>query len=276
MNENRGWGSRPVAGRDWGGSTVYNEMGELMSRFRDACIADGTLLSPTRCDRMHTMSLYRSHTFYLSIGARHSFVLGPLADLQASSSSLIFTIDDVVHEDEAISALAKKEEERRNRKRRSSFNKRKRITLFATATGATALLPRQHFSLPVADTIRELDAENVLPGEIIARSEPLMEKIFSFMDESCLLAKASATCTQWADWATDTHANLLLASAHVQTDEDDVESADKQEKATIFERSWKELHGSFPWACFLAEGGAKKVYRVHNAAVNQEEAVSVM
>jgi hypothetical protein len=175
-----------------------------------------------------------------------------------------------------MSALAKKEEERRNRKQRSSFNKRKRMSLFATATGATALLPRQHFSLPAEDTIRELDTEDVFPGEIIARTEPLMTKILSFMDESCLLAKASATCTQWADWATDAHANLLLASAHVQTDEDDVECAGKKERTPMLERSWKQLHSRFPWACFLAEGGAKKVYRVHNSAVNQEEAVSVM
>ena len=179
-------------------------------------------------------------------------------------------------EDKAISALAKKEEERRNRKQRSSLNKRNRMSLFASATGATALRPRQNFSLPAADTIRELDAEDVLPAEIIAKSEPLMGKIFSFMDESCLLAKACATCTQWADWATDAHASLLLASVHVQTDDDDVESVDTQESPPIWERSWKQLHGSFPWACFLAEGGAKKVYRVHNSAVNQEEALSVM
>lgn len=202
--------------------------------------------------------------------------MGPLADLPARPSSLVFTMEEAAPEDEEISALAKKEEERRNRKRRSSVNKRKRMSLFASATGATALLPRQHFSLPVADAIREHETEDVLPAETIARSEPLMERIFAFMDESSLMTKASATCTQWSDWATDAHVSLLLASVDVQTDEDDILSYSEQQKAPILERSWKQLHDSFPWACYLAEGGAKKVYKVHNRAVDQEEAVSVM
>lgn len=207
---------------------------------------------------------------------RDSFGLSPFGDLHSRSASLVFTMDEGP-EDEAISALAKKEEARRNRKRRSSFNKRKRMSLFASATGATALLPRHHFSLPAADTIHEHDTDEVPAVETIAKSELIMEKIFSFMDESCLLAKASATCTQWADWATDAHASLLLASVPAQqSDEDDAETIDSKEKATILERTWKQLHGSFPWACYLAEGGAKKVYRVHNSSVNQEEAISVM
>jgi hypothetical protein len=40
--------------------------------------------------------------------------------------------------------------------------------------------------------------------------------------------------------------------------------------------SRESLHEKWPWACFLAEGGSKKVYKVYNADSNEEEAMSVM
>ena len=49
-----------------------------------------------------------------------------------------------------------------------------------------------------------------------------------------------------------------------------------QEKEPILEISWNVLHCRFPWACFLAEGGAKKVHKVYNSTVKAEEALSVM
>ncbi len=42
------------------------------------------------------------------------------------------------------------------------------------------------------------------------------------------------------------------------------------------EKSRAEMNRIFPWACFLAEGAYKNVYRVWNAYDYGEEAVSVM
>jgi hypothetical protein len=104
-------------------------------------------------------------------------------------------------------------------------------------------------------------------GIAIATSEKLMGKIFSFFDEKTLFTKAFATWSQWGDWATDAHANLLLGSVQID---------DNTAKKTSLDISWKSLHDSFPWACFLAAGGAKKVYKVYNPVARKEEAVSVM
>jgi hypothetical protein len=40
--------------------------------------------------------------------------------------------------------------------------------------------------------------------------------------------------------------------------------------------SWKELHENFPWACHLADGGSKKVFRVYNQQEEEEEACAIM
>jgi len=103
-----------------------------------------------------------------------------------------------------------------------------------------------------------------------------MANVFSFMGENDLMATASTVNLQWADWATDAHVNLLRASVPSQDAVGGVDEDKTVPREPILERSWKFLHGRFPWACFLAKGGAKTVYRVHNAAVNGEEALSVM
>jgi hypothetical protein len=43
VNQDRGWGSRPIDGRDWGTSLVYDEtlMGQLMFQFVTSCGVDG-------------------------------------------------------------------------------------------------------------------------------------------------------------------------------------------------------------------------------------------
>jgi hypothetical protein len=39
---------------------------------------------------------------------------------------------------------------------------------------------------------------------------------------------------------------------------------------------WNILLERFPWGCFLAQGGAKQVFKVYNACNKKEEAISVM
>lgn len=202
------------------------------------------------------------------------------------SSKLVF--DDLeiestgeFDEDDEVLVLQRKEEERRSRKRQSNINKRRRMSLFATAAGARPRHPREsRASVFQTETIEETDAEEAAAAPaatMVGKCEAVMANVFSFMGENDLMTKASTVNLQWADWATDAHANLLLASVASQDADGDLDDEDETvPREPILERSWKFLHGRFPWACFLAEGGAKKVYRVHNAAVNREEALSVM
>jgi hypothetical protein len=123
-----------------------------------------------------------------------------------------------------------------------------RLSLFVNDTFS----PQQQSSSTVCDSA----------GIVIATSEKLMGKIFSFFDEETLLTKAFATCLHWGDWASDAHANLLLGS--IQTDDNTVNKIS-------LDRSWTFLHDSFPWACFLAKGGAKKVYKVFKLLARKKQ-----
>lgn len=213
------------------------------------------------------------------LGSRDTFGgVCPMPDLPRRSSNLAFDLEvdtlDICGDDDEIELLAKKDAERKNRKRMGNFNKRQRMSLFATATGAKTHLPRQIYPVP---TFVEPESEEIEhPAELIAKTENVLSKIFSFFRESELMTTASSVCTKWSDLATDAHANLLLASVQLSGESDTEAAAEKAKTRPILERTWKFLHGRFPWACYLAEGGAKKVYKVHNSAVDQEEALSVM
>lgn len=196
---------------------------------------------------------------------------------QRASNLNIDLLQDELDDEDEMESLEKKEADRRNRKIMNNFSKRKRMSLFATATGAKSLLPQHmRYIAPslASESIVEV-GESMLAAPFIARTKKTMLDIFSFLDESDLLSKASTVCKKWSEWATDAHVNLLLTS--IQTNEDgDIDHAPETQISPILERSWEFLHGRFPWACFLAEGGAKKVYKVFNSAVNEEEALSVM
>ena len=208
---------------------------------------------------------------------------------QKSNSKLILDLEietgGEFDEDDEFLVQQRKEEERKSRKRQSNINKRRRMSLFATAAGTRPRHPRESrvsvFQTEIISEDETEEEEVVDYAELVGKSEALMATIFSFMGESDLMTKASTVNTQWANWATDAHANLLLASVpSSDTDDDDDDGLDcdqgTAQRELIMERSWQFLHGRFPWACFLAEGGAKKVYRVHNLAMNREEAISVM
>jgi hypothetical protein len=57
-----------------------------------------------------------------------------------------------------------------------------------------------------------------------------------------------------------------------------IEDAEKplHSVARSMERSWQYLNTLHPWGCFLSEGAFKKVYKVYNARVGVDEALSVM
>jgi hypothetical protein len=169
------------------------------------------------------------------------------------------TIDVVPSQSEAARKL---------RKRMDNFNKRKRLTVFAAATGARASLPARH-TYALANVEREpVTLLKQSAGALVATCKEAVTNIFSYLTESELSTKVTPVCKEWSDWATLAHAQLLLTS--VQRMEEGCPTG------SGMERSWHFIHKLFPWARYLAEGGAKKVYKVHNSVVNMEEAVSVM
>jgi hypothetical protein len=167
------------------------------------------------------------------------------------------------------SPLSKKDAERIERRRRNDFKKRKRLSLFATAIGGKASVlpvPNSRLTLlPVVPASPSTSTDQAMAD--VTDNEKIMTNILSFFDQEELTTTLSLVCTTWFDWASRAHANLLVRSV-TETDNLDAEPP--------LERSWQRIHSTFPWACFLAEGGAKKVFKAFNADEQQVEAVSVM
>jgi hypothetical protein len=107
----------------------------------------------------------------------------------------------------------------------------------------------------------------------------ILERILAYLHERELVLAAGLVSTKWFEVATTSHANLLLARLLCDNQDCDSSSnflAESNRKMSLIERNWDYLTTNFPWACFLAEGGYKKVYKVFNKKLNVEEAVSVM
>lgn len=129
---------------------------------------------------------------------------------------------------------------------------------------------------------------DICPIKTICGDANLLPTIFSFFTERELLCTASAISTTWADAATVAHANIMLISVGCSTalaggdgydsDDDSVQADDALVRSVSksMERSWNFLTERFPWACYLSDGAFKRVYKVHNAASNSREAISVM
>lgn len=154
---------------------------------------------------------------------------------------------------------------RKMKKRMNDMSKRKRISLFATATGGQAVLPTKH-DYSISNIDNTMDSQSIT--HLLVTCKAAVSRVLSFLNESDLLTKITPVCKEWSDWATLEHANHLLTNVQK------LESGRVSE--TTMERSWKYVTDRFPWACFLAEGGAKKVYKAFNSIVKMEEAVSVM
>ena len=199
------------------------------------------------------------------------------------------------------------------KRRQTFFAKHKRMSLIASAVNPRgqvqvrkSLFPRlpkaqtsdehrlvQRLTLNFAFQSKEVEdlqtkplASGYCPIGTVFEINDNLETILSFLDERELLQNASLVNSTWADVATDVHAKLMLMSVgnlgygnDAEYDSDDdatLKSLNSRSKAQLMERSWDYLTSSFPWACFLSEGGFKSVYKVLNNRHRAEEAISVM
>lgn len=175
--------------------------------------------------------------------------------------------DEVCHmAEDNMCSFNHKDAERIERRRRNDFNKRKRMSLLANAVGAKHSLPlnqRRTIMPVIPSSPHAIESANT----VIAHDEEIMKTILSFGGEEELRTTMASVSSQWFDWASIAYANLLVRS---------VNEAEVSITCPPLERSWNSIHEMLPWACFIAEGGAKRVYKAFNSCERRIEAVSVM
>lgn len=254
--------------------------------------------------------------FVFVSGVRDSFcpTLPVLPDLPTRSSNLAMDLlgsaNEVVKDntkDDEVPVLDPAEE-RKQRRRRNSFAKKKRMSLWASTIQPGGVLVgkqknlfrerktpcRLDESLPVslADPVAAFQNDEIssvvceigadeLDFPDVVKNEEALPLVFAFLTEHELSCNASLVCTAWAEAATIATVNLMLTSVgyHDEDNESDVDPdalVEATSSATSLERPWSYLNSRFPWGCFLSEGAFKRVFKVHNSLMDQEEAVSVM
>jgi serine/threonine protein kinase len=285
MNEPKGWGSQPIQGKDWGGSEKCDDaiIALLVIRLDDTVAFEG------RGDALSCASFGKS------------------------SNALEFDIEASNHIDEENSVnvenigsdifLSPYHEKKFLKRRVSEMNKLRRMSLWATmsqgvmssTSGRLSGLRKVGASICPADKVYAMNADpsrclselkedvfpefesitiktdSVLPSEQIIAHESIMSHVFSYLNENDLVRTASSVCTAWADLAATAHARLIFTSFVAESD-----MATDRLQCSHSERTWKEVHSLFPWVCYLAEGGAKRVYKVYNRLAGAKEALSIM
>ena len=322
MKQDDGWGSRPIQGRDWGATCRCEEpiLEAFFSRLEESCQAAGKcgslalglcLISSFRSTLAFCIGIRDS----FSPANNKSLPLMPLGqeglgDLEfngpagARRSSVSETCASEPALDAQMSTRDECDDKRQLRRRKVAFAKHKRMSLWASANDGPllpskkplframqslgrvseirpSLAPLEEFPSGDSVTIADLAPIEDEPSKP-SINEDVLPSIFTFLDESELLTKAALVSSAWADAATTTLAEMMVASVGysecTEGDEDDVEEVSGTEASLpqSMQRDWVYLNTRFPWGCFLSEGAFKKVYKVHNTAVGAEEALSVM
>lgn len=288
-----GWGSCPVAGRDWGGSEgcspeIIEELGRRFEQSGlDAGIVDDAATPAGSRNPSDSSNLFEC--LELEAATEHD----------SSSSSI-----DATPEDEQFDAFYDHiAQAKQDRRRQTSFAKRSRMSLVASVVNRKGSVLRSRKSLfDRPSSVNFLGTEFALPEKLQATPEfapyndcptddpvcsrrtalsnsRVLENIFSFLQETELLCIVSLVSTHWADSATQAHASMMLMSVGCSGESDDDDESVTEEAIQVdsfVEREWGSLVSNYPWACFLSEGAFKRVYKVFNYNHRVEEAISVM
>lgn len=281
IKQDVGWGSRPVSGRDFGASEAVgsDRIPEMSDRFEQVYRQSGRD----------------------SVGTRDGLPCMPMGEdmdtLKGRASHL--SIEEVMEEQDS---MLEEDDERTDRRRRASLAKYQRVSLYASAAlDSSRVLAHRKSIFPVISERTVLEepfslsegthrfpelpsADHQRVGEdaaAIGTNDDVLLRAFSFLSEYDLMCKASLVCSQWHDVSTTVYARLMMASVGYKEDMDDADEDSTSNEHTIdvvpFQsRGWDYLTTRFPWGTFLCAGGFKRVYKVYNSAVDEEEAVSVM
>jgi hypothetical protein len=272
MSQDRGWGCRPVAGKDWGCSMLCETtvQHELLDRLDHALRMEGTY-PYIRCPYF----LLNQLTFILVVASYSSVI--PSMNSYLSLSQQDFDLEANCDDLQACLEVESKATELRHRKMVRDINKKKRVSLFASSFNAQLLPPRQS-CYPFQAFEKELaeEEEESCVVEIACSTERVVSNVLSYLTEIELMTITFSVNRAWAEYSTIAHVNLLVASTGIESELASFGKNHSVVNEPTLERPWEFLRARFPWACFLAAGGAKKVYKVYNASVEQEEALSVM
>ncbi len=334
----RNWGSRPIAGKDWGESIRCDEaainilISKMEDRISDSNEEKAGQGTNTSCDSLPLASS-RQVRPEISIIRANSLVLGfdNEVDDEVDDS---FCSDHYSSEDEndisddenmkSFSALDLNEHvipTKANKRREKSLAKRNRMSICEKAMASprpfrlSSIHTRSSFATfdnivrPQFDKLQTLEEvsypilytsqatkalDHINSCHEVFSSQKLLLHIFSHLSEYDLLCTASLVSSRWSDVVTDAHASLMLLSVGCSASfaygdaenvedggyplEENCESSLPEINTFVksMERSWTYLFQNFPWGMFLSEGSFKRVYKVWNAMVGAEEAVSVM
>eukprot|EP00980_Cylindrotheca_fusiformis_P029281 scaffold22800_cov204-Cylindrotheca_fusiformis.AAC.4 len=317
--QDQGWGSCPIEGRDWGTSqTCLPTIIEELSRRLEQSIADEVGLSGgpepiSAGTNVFELELEAASTCHESVDSPMStanfedvFDHGGIRD----SLSQVSSSDHIGHPMESFvdSFKVGLDQAKQDRRRQTSFAKHTRMSLIASAINPRGSILQGRKSLflrPATSTFNtnELALPETLDMEpefvplqdsgleelacsrrAVLTDNSILETILGFLQESELLCTAGVVSSQWADAATQAHANMMLMSvgcfgnSEVFDDDSDGEESVSEALAIpgLTEREWNYLVSTFPWACYLSEGAFKRVYKVFNCVHRTEEAISVM
>ncbi|KAL7493359.1 hypothetical protein ACHAWT_002422 [Skeletonema menzelii] len=299
------WGSKPIAGRDWGESSQCCDLtidacnqifaaAWCTSDFHDnECLCSEYGLAMSSEDEASLWEHYtacddsRMNCGVDELQTRKRIGFQRHGSVGASAFAHLHIDDDDV---KATSAQHQNEDMKRAKKLR----KMRRMSLFAAASGF--LQPSRRFRLSVSPSKKVLplacvEEDDDVPFEHIMECQAF-SAILSFLSEGELLHTASLVSSAWADASAEALGNLMLISVGCSpsliSDSHDDESSDVEDddmkvaakstapKAKSMQKKWTDVINTFPWANFLSDGAFKRVYKVWNDALRSYEAISVM
>ena len=318
-----GWGSCPVDGRDWGISERIKEsmIQELLQTLDESLREAGALIGSNK----EAVSEPLSFSLELDLevvgsyratdestpesssrqGDNLSDAFGEQEVIVNSSPCSHTVFDNTVDFQSGRVVL----DSRAFKRRQTAFEKRKRMSLFASAINPAAALFQSRKSLFTRRTRKSsfakpsllLDQNSIaehkfgvdIPMDIQAtdgdnasswhEDDRILGAVLGFLTESELIHSTFLVNNQWADATTHAHAILMLTSLgcrpeNILSSSEEMEEGDTCENDVpkLLERSWDYLTTTYPWARFLAEGGFKAVFKVYNRSYRVEEAMSIM
>jgi hypothetical protein len=320
-----GWGSCPVDGRDWGTSEAINESTtQDLLQTLDHCLQEAGAPIGSSKEMVAEPRAFSLDLDLEAVGAyratdestpestsrqgdNSSDAFGEQEFFYNSSPSSHTGFDSTIDFRSGRGGL----DSRAFKRRQTAFEKRKRMSLFASAINpAAALLQsrkslftrstrKSNFTKPSVRLESNLISEHKFGVDIHMdtptteadclgswhEDDRILVAVFGFLTESELIHSAFLVNNQWADAATHAHAVLMLTSvgcrpenilASCEEMDDDESDASTVLVPKLLERSWDYLTTTYPWARFLAEGGFKAVFKVYNRIHRVEEALSIM
>ncbi|CAB9496345.1 Conserved hypothetical, protein [Seminavis robusta] len=309
MKQCQAWGSRPIAGMDWGCSERCDGriLATLSSNFQ-ASLAEADQLDASETtfdDEMSPRPPSRSANICLDLeveccsdddddGYVDSDEESKIRHKKIVTKELTMTTVDFrdgEHDDKSVRVL------RRKNKSLAKYNRMSACAMVISTSiqRRKSMFDRAPISFDPGCHQRDLSmctnsftttsmqsAFEQHPLAEIVEEKTILPQIFSYLEGPELLSTLSLVCTAWADAATEAYAELMLASVgcsplHANEEEGREEiQGEANSVAKSMERSWSYLMRNFPYASFLGQGSFKSVYKVKNSALKAPEAVSIM